>query len=219
MTDRCFVRVHIRPSDRERFEAIGFRDELTAVDPSAMITGAITLVDAEAAYGYYEALIELARLKVPFLSYSEPCPGEPAISVVCDGDSWCAVDTLVYGGLPAINIGSDGFVEEKVLKNARKYHAALANLRKLLGPTVRVSPWSDIHKMLEEVDGPAFRDQRSTLYRLVEATEEGVLEDPGLDWGVVHEHLSGLENFLDDLAYYMHDHLEKDCLFKPKEEE
>lgn len=221
MSDRCFVRVSIRPEDRKVFEELGFHDEYEGESESRGYQGAIDLIQEEASSEFHEGLWALAHKGVAFVAVSDQGTSgtiTPGCQVSCGG-RLVRVETLAYGGRPAVELDEKGKPDPDQLKNATDLLALEKTFKALVRGVKPVKPNAD--EIMKNIDGPFFREQRRWVRALVGYAEEGTLQVASgtnlVDAGI-RLPLKGLENLLDALADYAHDVHGKDCLFEEKEE-
>jgi hypothetical protein len=122
MSDRCSSTALCSRSNQEVFEKLGYRlDAAQALNADGdEISGALVMVDEQAAEGHYD---ELTSLKgVPFVVSNTACPGAfDDHLIVSDGAEWVYTEALHESNYPAVRVDRDGEVGVEDLATAHSY--------------------------------------------------------------------------------------------------
>jgi hypothetical protein len=126
MGDRVYMRITCRREDAPHFEKLGFVEDDTEGD------SAISMVDAEANYGHWEPLQELAKAGVPFFGWHDAggeCDGRLLAS---DGAEYTDALSTTHEARPVTPVNTDGSIDPERLNEAKHYYDVLAKARAVL---------------------------------------------------------------------------------------
>ena len=122
MSDHCHSTLICAERDTSIFEKIGYRleeSQTLSVDGNE-ISGAVVMVDEEAASGHYDELTALTG--IPFLACNGSCPGVYGDHlIVSDGKKWHYSEALNESNYPAVRVEFGGVIQKSELDDARKY--------------------------------------------------------------------------------------------------
>ena len=128
MGDRAYVQITCRRDDAERFVALGF------VEDDAESDIAVSMVDIEANYAHYSALIELAKQGIPFFGWHDAgCEYDGSMFASDGTGEYHEVLGTPNESLALVRVKPDGSIVADDLGRAQHYYAALAKARTALG--------------------------------------------------------------------------------------
>jgi hypothetical protein len=126
MGDRAYVRITCRRVDAPRFEKLGFVEDETEGEI------AISMVDAEANYGHWEPLQELAKAGVPFFGWHDAGGEYDGCLLASDGAEYTDALSTTHEARPVAPVNADGSIDPERLNEAKRYYEVLAKARAAL---------------------------------------------------------------------------------------
>jgi len=128
MGDRAYVRITCRSEDSERFGQLGFVEDDVESDI------AMSMVDDDANYAHYSALIELAKNGVVFFGWHDAGCEYDGSMFASDGmGQYREVLSTPNESQALVRVKPDGSIADGDLDRVREYYAALAKARAELG--------------------------------------------------------------------------------------
>ena len=126
MGDRVYMRITCRREDAQHFEKLGFVEDETEGEM------AISMVDAEANYGHWEPLQELAKAGVPFFGWHDPGGEYDGCVLAADGTECADALCTTHESRPLAPVNADGSIDSDRLNDAKRYYDVLARARSAL---------------------------------------------------------------------------------------
>jgi hypothetical protein len=127
MRDRVYMRITCRREDAPRFEKLGFVEDETEGEV------ATSMVDAEANYGHWEPLQELAKAGVPFFGWHDAGGEYDGCVLASDGMEYADALCTTHEPRPLAPVNADGSIDSDLLNEAKRYYEVLARARAALG--------------------------------------------------------------------------------------
>jgi hypothetical protein len=126
MGDRVYMRITCRREDAPYFEKLGFVEDETEGEI------AISIVDAEANYGHWEPLQELAKAGVPFFGWHDAGGEYDGCVLASDGTEYADALCTTHEPRPLAPVNADGSIDSDRLNEAKRYYEVLAKARAAL---------------------------------------------------------------------------------------
>jgi hypothetical protein len=126
MGDRVYMRITCRPEDAPHFEKLGFVEDETESEI------AISMVDAEANYGHWQPLRELAKTGIPFFGWHDPGGEYDGCVLASDGTDYVDGLCTTHECRPLVPVNADGSIDSAGLIAAQSYYDVLSKARAVL---------------------------------------------------------------------------------------
>jgi hypothetical protein len=120
------MRITCRREDALHFEKLGFVEDETESEI------AISMVDAEANYGHWEPLQELAKAGVPFFGWHDAGGEYDGCVLASDGTECADALCTTHESRPLAPVNADGSIDPDRLNDAKRYYEVLARSRSVL---------------------------------------------------------------------------------------